>query len=65
MDSALFLTWPCALFFWAVFIWAFAPEFRIVARPARLSDCNGGTGFGGLSTGRQSRDLRRHLRLRV
>lgn len=25
-------TWPYALVFWAVFIWAFAPEFRIVRR---------------------------------
>jgi protein-S-isoprenylcysteine O-methyltransferase Ste14 len=25
-------TWPYALFFWGVFLWAFAPEFRIVSR---------------------------------
>lgn len=28
----LVLTWPYALVFWAVFVWAFASEFRIVAR---------------------------------
>lgn len=38
MDSTLFITWPYALFFWAVFIWAFAPEFRIVARPHERTD---------------------------
>lgn len=26
----LVYTWPYALFFWAVFFWAFAPEFRVV-----------------------------------
>ncbi|HET9095352.1 MAG TPA: isoprenylcysteine carboxylmethyltransferase family protein [Candidatus Baltobacteraceae bacterium] len=31
-------TWPYALFFWAVFIWAFAPEFRLVSRPHEPSD---------------------------
>jgi protein-S-isoprenylcysteine O-methyltransferase Ste14 len=28
----LVLTWPYALIFWAIFAWAFLPEFRIVAR---------------------------------
>lgn len=28
----LVLTWPYALVFWAVFVWAFASEFRIAAR---------------------------------
>jgi len=28
----LIYTWPYALFFWAVFVWAFFPEFRIVSR---------------------------------
>lgn len=30
----LIYTWPYALFFWTVFVWAFAPEFRIVSRRA-------------------------------
>jgi len=28
----LIYTWPYALFFWAVFVWAFFPEFRIISR---------------------------------
>lgn len=31
-------TWPYALFFWAVFLWAFAPEFRIVGRAQQAPD---------------------------
>jgi protein-S-isoprenylcysteine O-methyltransferase Ste14 len=34
----LVFTWPYALFFWAVFLWAFAPEMRIVSRPQERSD---------------------------
>jgi len=30
----LIYTWPYALLFWAVFVWAFTPEFRVVSRPA-------------------------------
>ncbi len=32
MLRLLIFTWPYAVFFWAVFLWAFAPEFRIVSR---------------------------------
>src|SRR5207249_11322157 len=32
MPRLVIYTWPYALFFWAVFLWAFAPEFRIVSR---------------------------------
>jgi protein-S-isoprenylcysteine O-methyltransferase Ste14 len=28
----LIYTWPYALCFWGVFVWAFAPEFRIISR---------------------------------
>ena len=31
-------TWPYAIVFWAVFFWAFAPEFRVIsAQPDRAS----------------------------
>jgi protein-S-isoprenylcysteine O-methyltransferase Ste14 len=30
--TLLVYTWPYALVFWGVFLWAFAPEFRIVSR---------------------------------
>ena len=33
----LIVTWPYGLLFWAVFVWAFAPEFRIVSRRAEPS----------------------------
>jgi protein-S-isoprenylcysteine O-methyltransferase Ste14 len=32
MSRLVITTWPYALFFWVVFFWAFAPEFRIVSR---------------------------------
>jgi protein-S-isoprenylcysteine O-methyltransferase Ste14 len=32
MPRLVIYTWPYALLFWAVFVWAFAPEFRIVTR---------------------------------
>ena len=32
MPRLLIYTWPYALFFWAVFVWAFFPEFRIISR---------------------------------
>ena len=32
MPRLLIYTWPYALVFWAVFVWAFAPEFRIISR---------------------------------
>jgi protein-S-isoprenylcysteine O-methyltransferase Ste14 len=32
MPRLLIFTWPSALFFWAVFVWAFFPEFRIISR---------------------------------
>lgn len=35
--SPLIVTWPYGLLFWAVFAWAFAPEFRIVSRRAEPS----------------------------
>jgi len=28
----LIYTWPYALFFWAVFLWTFTPEFRIISK---------------------------------
>lgn len=31
-------TWPYAPFFWAVFLWAFAPEFRIIGRAQQTPD---------------------------
>jgi protein-S-isoprenylcysteine O-methyltransferase Ste14 len=31
MHTLLVYTWPYALVFWGVFIWAFAPEFRVVS----------------------------------
>jgi hypothetical protein len=31
----LIFTFPFGLFFWAVFFWAFADEYRIFARPVR------------------------------
>ena len=31
MSRLLIYTWPYAIFFWAVFVWAFAPEFRVVS----------------------------------
>lgn len=34
----LVFSWPYALLFWAVFIWAFAPEFRLVSRPQEPTD---------------------------
>ena len=34
MLPLLITTWPYALVFWAVFVWAFAPEFRVVSTPA-------------------------------
>ncbi len=32
MPRLVIFTWPNALFFWVVFFWAFAPEFRIISR---------------------------------
>jgi protein-S-isoprenylcysteine O-methyltransferase Ste14 len=32
MQRLVMNTWPYALFFWAVFLWAFAPKFRIISR---------------------------------
>lgn len=32
MPPLLVYTWPYALFFWGVFLWAFAPESRIITR---------------------------------
>src|ERR1700730_7930208 len=32
MPRLVIYTWPYAVFFWAVVLWAFAPEFRIVSR---------------------------------
>jgi protein-S-isoprenylcysteine O-methyltransferase Ste14 len=32
MARLVVYTWPYALFFWAVFFWAFAPEFRLISR---------------------------------
>jgi protein-S-isoprenylcysteine O-methyltransferase Ste14 len=32
MPRLLIYTWPYALFFWTVFVWAFFPEFRIISR---------------------------------
>jgi protein-S-isoprenylcysteine O-methyltransferase Ste14 len=32
MPRAVIFTWPYPLFFWAVIVWAFAPEFRILSR---------------------------------
>ncbi len=32
MPRLLIYTWPYALLFWAVFVWAFFPEFRIISR---------------------------------
>lgn len=34
----LVFTWPYALLFWAAVFWAFAPEFRIIARPQEPLD---------------------------
>lgn len=31
MTRLVVYTWPYAFFFWAVFVWAFAPEFRVVS----------------------------------
>lgn len=31
----LVFTWPYALVFWAIYVWAFAPEFAIVSRARR------------------------------
>lgn len=31
MNQQLVFTWPYALIFWAVFVWAYAPEFRVAA----------------------------------
>lgn len=38
MPQHLVFTWPYALVFWAVFVWAFAPEFRIVAGASRTAN---------------------------
>lgn len=35
--NPLVFAWPYALIFWLVFLWAFAPEFRIVRRPQERS----------------------------
>lgn len=32
MAQLVVYTWPYGLFFWAVFFWAFAPEFRLISR---------------------------------
>jgi protein-S-isoprenylcysteine O-methyltransferase Ste14 len=32
MARLVVYTWPYALFFWAAFWWAFAPEFRLISR---------------------------------
>jgi protein-S-isoprenylcysteine O-methyltransferase Ste14 len=32
MPRLLIYTWPYALAFWGVFVWAFLPEFRIISR---------------------------------
>ncbi len=32
MPRLVIYTWPYAVFFWVVFVWAFAPEFRIISR---------------------------------
>ena len=37
----LVFTWPHALIFWAIFVWAFAPEFRVVSQ-ARKRVAEGG-----------------------
>jgi protein-S-isoprenylcysteine O-methyltransferase Ste14 len=37
MPRLLVFAWPYALFFWAVFFWAFAPESRIISRGQELS----------------------------
>ncbi len=33
LTPLLVYAWPYALVFWSVFLWAFAPEFRIFSRP--------------------------------
>jgi protein-S-isoprenylcysteine O-methyltransferase Ste14 len=35
MSRPLPFVWPYALIFWAIFLWAFFPEFRIVRRASR------------------------------
>lgn len=32
VPQLLIYTWPYAMFFWPVFFWTFAPEFRIISR---------------------------------
>jgi protein-S-isoprenylcysteine O-methyltransferase Ste14 len=59
MPRLVIYTWPYALFFWAAFVWAFAPEFRIVTRrqepSATPQDANSkrliaiGQGLGGFA----------------
>ena len=39
-------TWPYALVFWVVYIWAFLPEFGIVIRGARANRAAGGAQDG-------------------
>ena len=43
MTHALPFTWPYALPFWTVFVWAFAPEFAVVRKAARSKTDAGST----------------------
>ena len=36
MMKPLPYVWPYALFFWAVFVWAYTPEFAIVRRAQKV-----------------------------
>lgn len=43
MMRPLAFTWPWAIFFWAAFVWAFAPEFGVVGKASRKSDKDRGS----------------------
>lgn len=44
----LVFVWPYAVVFWAIFIWAFSPEFAIVTRARRTIAKNGSQDSGSL-----------------
>ena len=43
MMRPLAFTWPYAIAFWVVFLWAFAPEFGVVGKASRKSDKDAGS----------------------
>lgn len=44
----LIFVWPYALLFWAVYIWAFFPEFRLIQRSSKPASASGSKDSGSL-----------------